>query len=522
MTVTATQGGNTANGMVLRVLVLTGAADAIAQTGATAVADNKQFASIVTTVTGSRVYGSAVKGPNNAQTPVAGTTVIDEIPDATNGERYYTFKTSAATGTPGSTSVGINISDPGGCALLEVLPDGLITEDSSAPAVVSTTSATTLTTAAFTPPPGSLLVALVASDGGSGQTTMSVTGGGSTWSQVAVANVANDDYAGVWVAQQPPADPFDPVITSTQAGSAANGMLLQLMIITGARPSAQQTGAVASKSASTGANQASITTTVTGSQVYGAIVSGFSPTAAGTTTFINNFNDTTNANFYVSCKATSATGTPGATTIGSTVSSSGGVALLEILPAATLAEDTTDAPPLVTTMVATTAATVNFNAPPGSLLVALVATNGGGAVNNNTVSGGGITWTQMVAAHASAQDYAGVWIADIPMPSAARKVPRTLKLPWSWPDSPPLRHNFSFVETPTAGATVSTVPVANVRDRMVPPLLLRRYRSTGPVPPQLVAAAPPFIPTGQHPHFRLYAARYRSRSVSLVPPQITA
>ncbi len=247
--VTATQGGNSANGMVLRVLVLTGAAQAIGQTGATAVGDDVQHASIVTTVTGSRVYGAAVKGPNNAQSPVAGTTVIDEIADAVNGERYYTFRTTSATGTPGSTNVGINIADPGGVALVEILPDGTITEDSSAPAVESTTSATTLTTATFDPPPGSLLIALVATDGGSGQTTMSVTGGPGVWAEAAVANVSQDDYAGVWIAQTPPSDPFDPVITATQSSSTANGLLLQLMIITGARPSAQQTGATATKSA---------------------------------------------------------------------------------------------------------------------------------------------------------------------------------------------------------------------------------------------------------------------------------
>lgn len=505
ITVTATQGGNTANGMVLRVLVLPGAADAIGQTGATATADNVQHATIVTTVTGSRVYGAAVKGPNNAQSPVAGTTVIDEIADATNGERYYTFKATSATGTPGSTNIGINIADPGGCALVEILPDGTVTEDPSGPAAQSTTSATTLTSASFDPPPGALLIALVASDGGSGQTTMSVTGGPGVWAEVAKANAANDDYAGVWIAQTPPSDPFDPVITATQQTSTSPGILLRLMIIQGAKPSAQQVGATATKSASTGANQASITTTQTGSRVYGAITGNLAPTAAGTTTFIDNFNDTTHTLWYTSIKATSATGTPGATTIGSTVSAGGGCALYEILAAGTITEDTIDAPALATSTAAITVATNNFNAPPGSLLVALVASSGGAAVTGMTVSGGGITWTQKVAAHATAQDYAGVWIADIPQPSATHKVPRSLILPWDWPGGPPLRRprpfeanvtagggatqNFDATLTETAGLTsdmVSTKPVDGSLTGFA--VLIGTGASTKPVDATLAAA----------------------------------
>lgn len=211
ITVTATQGGSTANGMLLRVEVLTGAA--VTQNGATAAHDftatTTSFTqSLTTTVTGSWVYGAAEHGPNHgAATANGSSAMIDDVLDATHNVRYCTFKSLAATGTPGATTFGFTFTgaDTGPWAAAEILPAGTIAEDASAPAVVSTTTATTVSTAAFTPPPGSLLVALVASDGGAAQTTMTVSDGTLTWTELVKANASGDDYAGVWIAQVPPA-----------------------------------------------------------------------------------------------------------------------------------------------------------------------------------------------------------------------------------------------------------------------------------------------------------------------------
>src|SRR5215470_9884274 len=204
ITVTATQGGTTANGMVLRVFVLTGAAKAAAQAGASF---NQQFVTTttwtgsITTTAGSNVYGASAhdtQSGNNATG--SNTTVVDDVVDATNGERYVTFK--ALNVTSGATSRGYTLvsNAAGPLAMLELLASGTLAEDASSPAVASTTSATTVTTASFTPPGGSLLVAIVSSDGGAGTTTMTVSGGGLAWSEKTKANTSPDDYAGVWIA----------------------------------------------------------------------------------------------------------------------------------------------------------------------------------------------------------------------------------------------------------------------------------------------------------------------------------
>jgi hypothetical protein len=201
LTVTATQGGGTFGGMLLRVLVLTNTATV--QNGATVFTSAAYNASITTTVTGSRVYGATTSGHD---VPVAEPlcTFIDAYSDATNLEYYGSFRTTSATGTPGATLVGSSTAYDGfgGMAAAEILPNGTITEDGSAPVVVTSDTLTALTTASFTPPDGSLLVALIGSDGsGSATTTMTVSGGGLTWTEQAKANASNQEYAGVWIAR---------------------------------------------------------------------------------------------------------------------------------------------------------------------------------------------------------------------------------------------------------------------------------------------------------------------------------
>lgn len=414
VTITAQQGGATAAGMALRVLVLNNAASL--QNGATAQAATAQSATITTTVTSSRVYGAAVASPNGSYSPLsAATTEIDDIADGINGEEYLTFRATAATGTPGATAIGENTSNSGGVALAEILPDGsgsAISEDSSGPPVASTTSATQVTTASFIPPAGALLVALVASDGGGGTTSMTVSGGGVTWAPMVEQNPSGNDYAGVWVAQAPP--PGDPVITAASAGGA-NGILLRIKVLTGA--AAAQTGATLSANTS---QHATITTTVTGSRVYGAAVAtpNGTYTAEPLSTQVDSVGDGVNTEQYLTFSATSATGTPGATLHGFTSSTGGGAALLEVLAAGTITEDAS-APPVAVNTGGTSVSCNAFTPPPLSWLVALVSSDGGAGVTTMTVSGGGLAWAEKIKANASGADYAGVWIARVTTPVPA-------------------------------------------------------------------------------------------------------
>jgi hypothetical protein len=425
ITVTATQGGSTGSGMLLRVMALTGCA--LLQSGNTAsvsAADgNPSDAAITTTQTGSYVYGAINYGSTSLGSfgAAPGTTLLDSITDSANGMLYGTCRTTSATGTPGSITVGA--STPTGTpftrdvALLEILPDGggLIAEDPSSPAAVSTATATAVTTASFDPPPGALLVALVSSDGGSSVTTMDVQGGGLAWSEIVAANATSQDYAGVWIAQVPPANADDPVITAQQSGSTFKGITLRIIVLTGAQAAALQAGGTGTQSGAA-AHQVSVTTTQTGSRVYGALFNdaNTSYTAATGTTLIDNIADVTNSVRYGTCETTSVTGTPGAITVGaSSPTAVGGAAALEILTTGTLAEDGS-APAVATSSAATFVSSANFFPPIGSLLVALVSSNGNTGTVTMTVSGGSLSWTEKVKSNGTADGYTGVWIADVP------------------------------------------------------------------------------------------------------------
>src|SRR5260221_27671 len=216
ITVTATQGGTNgpANGMTLRVFVLTQAAT-VASIVASGGKSNSQLTaatsftqSVTTTQAGSRVYGASAVFPSNSATAAALTTVADNVADGVNNAQYVTFKATSLTGTPGATTLGFTVgsASAGPFAQAEILTAGTLTEDISGPAVASTTAATAVTTASFTPPGGSLLVALVAADGSTGTETMALSdtsGLGLIWTELSKNNPAGGDYAGVWAAQVP-------------------------------------------------------------------------------------------------------------------------------------------------------------------------------------------------------------------------------------------------------------------------------------------------------------------------------
>src|SRR5580692_10249497 len=133
-------------------------------------------------------------------------------------------------------------------------------------------------------------------------------------------------------------------VTATQTnGTPVNGMLLRTFVLTGAADGSVQTGATALHAFATGNTEATITTTVTGSRVYGAMVrknsANWTGVAAGCTQDDDVF-DSTSA-WYGTIETTSATGTPGATTVGATNSISGSnlAAFAEILPNGTIVKD---------------------------------------------------------------------------------------------------------------------------------------------------------------------------------------
>lgn len=210
-------------------------------------------------------------------------------------------------------------------------------------------------------------------------------------------------------------------VTATQGGTTRNnGMLLRVEVLNGT--AASQAGAAVANQTGPAAHTASITTTTTGSLVYGAITDGHGTSLSGTfsagLTVIDDVVDSTNAQCYATVVTSSATGTPGAVTYGSVASFAGGLALLEILPNGTISTDGSS-PAVATTFTAETITTAAFTPPAGSLLVALVcvAATFNDSVNV-TVSGGGLVWTEAINAASTSNGYLGIWIARVPAPVA--------------------------------------------------------------------------------------------------------
>ena len=205
LTVTATQGGSTNPGILLRVRVLDNAAVAGTPNAGEQSGADAHSVTITTTEAGSYVYGAIIDGDDATVPMNTGCTDLDNVVDATNDLCYATFF-SGPTGTPGANSVGTDASFAGGVAALEVIPSGGdIGTDGSSPAVVSSITATTIESASFTPPLGTLLIAMAATGGNFGDvTTMTVADSyGLSWTAAAQAHAASNFYAGIWFAYAP-------------------------------------------------------------------------------------------------------------------------------------------------------------------------------------------------------------------------------------------------------------------------------------------------------------------------------
>ena len=209
-------------------------------------------------------------------------------------------------------------------------------------------------------------------------------------------------------------------VTATQSGNTAGGMFLQVYVLVNAGSLGPNTLTALN------VDHGSITTTVTGSMVVGALCNG----NGGGTAFVGesgctvaSFNDTTNTNEY-GAFFTTLTGTPGATTVGSTTAMAGGpggMAACEILPSGgTLAQS--GSPAGVGTPSATTLATASITPPAGSLLVAVVVTNGNATGPPTITMGttgtiGALTWTPGPNANGLSVGFfqdIGIWTAPVP------------------------------------------------------------------------------------------------------------
>lgn len=210
--VTATQAGGVFQGQSMVLRVLTGAAAATSQPGATA--GNATFSppqdqAITPAATGSLVYGAWLGYASGTYAPTAATFVFQDVESGASVAQFrsadYTTASTPVTLGNGGTNDGIGIT------LAEILAAGgqTLTEDPSSPSPVAYDNVTATTTPAFQPPPGSLLVVAVSAIGSfnaGGVTTMTLSdtsGLGLTWTQVAVENGTGNGYVGVWVAQVP-------------------------------------------------------------------------------------------------------------------------------------------------------------------------------------------------------------------------------------------------------------------------------------------------------------------------------
>jgi hypothetical protein len=195
-------------------------------------------------------------------------------------------------------------------------------------------------------------------------------------------------------------------VTATASGTFTTGIILRVKVLTSA--AAAQTGAAANAAA---VYQKAITTTIAGSIVYGAMVADTTFTANASSTLIDNVAGSSGTQLG-SVRQTTPTVTPGSITIGATTASGadGGIALFEIKPNGTIAEDASG-PAVANSTTLTAITSPSFTPPAGSLLVAMVGAFGTAATITDT-SGLGLTWT--LKSVMTTDGYAAVWVAQMP------------------------------------------------------------------------------------------------------------
>jgi hypothetical protein len=207
-------------------------------------------------------------------------------------------------------------------------------------------------------------------------------------------------------------------VTGSTTNNGFGGCFLKVYVLTGAATPSSPANA-----SSSAAYNVSITTTTTGSYVVGGINNNTATgtfTASAGTTITDDYSNTTVGNEYASFHTTSATGTPGATTVGSSTAFAGtyGVLAVEIKASGTIAFDAS-APAVATSNTLTSLTTASFTPPAGSLLVAVFTTDGGSASQQvgSMSSAPALTWTEQANLSTGfgtgAGAYIGVWTAQV-------------------------------------------------------------------------------------------------------------
>jgi hypothetical protein len=209
-------------------------------------------------------------------------------------------------------------------------------------------------------------------------------------------------------------------VTATATNNTFGGGLLQVDVL----DNAAVAGSPAVASSSTAFN-ASITTSTAGSFVFGALANETASTtfvASASSTIISQASINSGGAQGGSFQTTSATGTPGPTTVGSSTAFPGtyGVAAVEILASGGTLSVDASSPAVVDSATASSFTTASFSPPAGTVLVAMLAITGNftPATCVATVSSSpALTWTEQVkviVSESGTASYVGVWTASVP------------------------------------------------------------------------------------------------------------
>lgn len=212
------------------------------------------------------------------------------------------------------------------------------------------------------------------------------------------------------------------MVTATQNGGTANGMLLLVRVYTGASP--VQNGPHGNQSGPA-AHSVNITPTKAGSVLLSASENGNAASVDpdANNTVLSSLLDTTNGQGYsvlTSLVTGSGTGAPVVGTAfgcGTVDSFGGSAAAFELLPNVAGTAPTLDpsTPAVATTTTATTVTTADFTPPPGSVLIAFVSSNGAfGSSVTISLGSPGLSWTQIDQGDAVSNEFAGIWYAVVP------------------------------------------------------------------------------------------------------------
>ena len=210
-------------------------------------------------------------------------------------------------------------------------------------------------------------------------------------------------------------------VTGSTTNNTFTGGLFKVYVLDNAALGAPAVGS------STTAYNCSVTTTATGSFVYGALDNQVASTtfaAEGNTTISDQASVNAGGAQGGAFHTTSGTSSPGATTVGSTTTFAGdyGSVGLEVLASGGTQSIEAGSPAVVSSTTLTSFTTASFTPVSGTLLVAVLVACGNGSANvcvGSVSSTPTLTWTEQVKVSSTvdaANSYMGVWTAALAAP----------------------------------------------------------------------------------------------------------